>query len=75
MGMLIRLLLIGAAIWLGVIWLRKLRRSFSADDDTPVAPPSSKVKEFQPMVRCRECGVHLPAKAVSERGLCGKCLR
>ena len=28
---------------------------------------------FEPMVRCRQCGVHLPRSAVSTQGLCGKC--
>lgn len=28
---------------------------------------------FEPMVRCRQCGVHLPRSAASPAGLCGKC--
>ncbi|HKY93584.1 MAG TPA: PP0621 family protein [Nevskiaceae bacterium] len=37
-----------------------------------VDPPRDR-EAFEPMVRCRNCGVHLPRSAVSTQGLCGKC--
>ena len=76
MGLVLRLLLIAAVVWLGIHLLRKWRRG--PDDQTSSPPPSSskgKAGGYQPMVRCRECGMHLPAQAVSSQGLCGKCLR
>lgn len=63
---LFRILLICAAIW--IIWriLRGVRVHISRID-----PP--KPDQYEAMARCRKCGVHLPASALSKSGLCGKC--
>lgn len=70
MSTLIRLLLIGAAIWFGLRLYRQWKLNQNQNDrvDRQRAPDA-----FEPMVRCRACGVHLPASAVSSAGLCGKC--
>jgi hypothetical protein len=67
---LLRLLLIGAAIWFGLRLYRqwKLNQAQNSSVDRQRTPEA-----FEPMVRCRSCGVHLPASAVSSTGLCGKC--
>lgn len=65
--MLVRLILIAAAIWFGVKLWRKFQQS-SGEVRGPRAP-----ERFEPMVRCRQCGVHLPRSAASANGLCGKC--
>lgn len=65
--MLVRLVLIGAAIWYGV----KLWRKFQQPPGEMRGPRDP--ERFEPTVRCRRCGVHLPASAVSAGGLCGKC--
>lgn len=67
--MLTRLLLIGLAIWFGVKLLRKFQQSAGISDRAAPRDP----ERFEPMVRCRRCGVHLPVSAVSSTGLCGKC--
>lgn len=64
----IRLLLIGAAIWFGL----KLYRKWKLQQSGRVNPPRGQ-DQFEPTVRCSRCGVHLPASAVSDTGLCGKC--
>jgi hypothetical protein len=67
---LLRLLLLGAAIWFGLRLYRqwKLNQQANTRVDRQRTPEA-----FEPMVRCRACGVHLPATAVSDAGLCGKC--
>lgn len=65
--MLVRLILIAVAIWLGVKLWRKLQRSSGE-----VRGPRD-LDRFEPMVRCRQCGVYLPRSAASASGLCGKC--
>lgn len=65
---LIRLLLIGAAIWFGL----KVYRKWKLAQSGPLIPPRAP-ESFERMVRCQRCGVHLPASAVSATGLCGKC--
>ena len=76
MGLVLRLLLIAAVVWLGFHLLRKWQRRLGDDTSAPPSPrPNGEAGGYQPMVRCRECGMHLPAQAVSSQGLCGKCLR
>lgn len=64
----IRLVLIGATVWFGLKLYRKWKLQQSGSLIQPRTPES-----FERMVRCARCGVHLPASAVSQTGLCGKC--
>lgn len=64
----LKLLLIGVAVWVGL----KLYRKWQQQQSGPLGPPR-KPDQFEPTVRCGRCGVHLPASAVSATGLCGKC--
>lgn len=66
--LLVRLVLIGAAIWFGL----KFYRRWKQEQSGPLVPPRTP-DSFERMVRCARCGVHLPASAVSASGLCGKC--
>ncbi|MGQ0503351.1 MAG: hypothetical protein ACT4P0_12235 [Panacagrimonas sp.] len=59
--LLLRLVLIGLAIWYGVKLLRRLQGRFGE---------SGSVVEW---VRCARCGVHRPAPALATGNLCGKC--
>lgn len=68
MTYIVRLLLIGAAIWFGVRMYRQWKLNQAGRLNTPRDPDA-----FERMVRCRSCGVHLPSSAVSTTGLCGKC--
>ncbi|HVT36422.1 MAG TPA: hypothetical protein VHE37_12620 [Nevskiaceae bacterium] len=61
---LFKLLLIGAAIWIA---LRYLRRAGEA------APPRAKGDDYIVMARCAQCGVHLPSSSLTADGRCGKC--
>lgn len=65
--MLVRLVLVGLAVWFGL----RLWRHWKASQ-ARVTPPREP-ERFEPTVRCRACGVHLPQSAVSAAGLCGKC--
>ena len=66
---LFRLLLIGVAIWFGL----RLYRQWKLNQAESRVGRQRAPDAFEPMVRCRSCGVHLPASAVSSAGLCGKC--
>lgn len=50
--MLGKLLLLALGVWLIIALLKRYRRSFDVSREKPPAP--------QDMVRCAECGVHLP---------------
>lgn len=65
--MLVRLLLLAAAIWFGLRLYRQWRLGRNRVD--AARPPDA----FERMVRCTRCGVHLPVSAVSPDGRCGKC--
>lgn len=68
--MIVRLLLIAAAVWFGwKLWKNWQQVSRIAHEAQRQKDP----ERFEPMVRCARCGVHLPASALSNTGLCGKC--
>jgi hypothetical protein len=60
---LFRLLLLGVAAY--TVWrLLKLSRR----DVVAVVAPA-----YEAMARCEDCGTHLPVRALSPRGRCGRC--
>lgn len=64
-----RLLLLGLAIW--IIWkLLRTYRVHISREQPPTSPPN-----YEAMAQCKQCGVHLPASALSSDGCCGKCLK
>lgn len=65
--MLLRLVLVVAAVWFGLKLWRKWQQQSGLN------PPRRDPEQFEPTVRCQRCGVHLPASAVSASGMCGKC--
>lgn len=67
--MLIRLLLLAAAIWFG--W--KLWKGWKQSQQMLREAEQRDPERFEPTVRCTRCGVHLPASAVSATGRCGNC--
>jgi uncharacterized protein len=64
-----RILLILAAIW--IVW--RLLRGLRIHISRAQSPPQPPGENFEPMARCAQCGVHLPASALSPDGRCGKC--
>jgi hypothetical protein len=63
---LFRLLLLGIAAY--TVWrlLKRSRRDLAAPvDDLPPA--------YEATARCDGCGTHLPVRALSPRGRCGRC--
>jgi hypothetical protein len=64
--MIVRLLLLAALAFIG--W--KLWQSWQRQNQLRRDPPPDR---FEPMARCQSCGVHLPARALSASGRCGKC--
>lgn len=62
----VRLLLLGFAIWFGYrMWKSWQRQAQLRQKQNPEA--------FEPTVQCGRCGVHMPVSAASPTGLCGKC--
>jgi Flp pilus assembly protein TadB len=62
----LKLILVVAAAWIAWrVWSTVQQQRDRVQRRDPDA--------FEPMVRCRQCGVHLPRSAVSTQGLCGKC--
>ena len=68
MTSIVKLLIVGVAIWFGLRLYRQWKLNQSGQVQNPRNPDA-----FERMVQCRSCGVHLPASAVSASGLCGKC--
>lgn len=73
MGLMIRLLLIGAVVWLALVLLRRWQQRLRDEPPPREPPPENGTDRYHRMVRCPVCGVHLPAQAVSSQGRCGKC--
>ncbi|NKF21390.1 PP0621 family protein [Solimonas marina] len=68
---LFRLLLLGAAVWLVWRWLfPQPRRPRTAATSRPAPPP-----DYERMLRCAQCGTHMPATSLSPDGRCDRCVR
>lgn len=64
---LVKLLMLAGLVWL--VW--KVLQSWRIEVSRK-APPQDR---FEPMARCLQCGIHLPARALSTDGRCGACGR
>ena len=64
--MIFRLLLLAALAWIAWRLLQHFTRA-----QTLQPPPQQ--DHFEPMERCQKCGTHLPARALSSDGRCGRC--
>lgn len=64
--MIVRLLLLAALAW--IAW-RLFQYLIRAQKLQQRPPP----EQFEPMARCSQCGTHLPAKALTRDGRCGRC--
>ncbi|MDP2228149.1 MAG: PP0621 family protein [Moraxellaceae bacterium] len=65
MGLILRLLLLGALAWVVYRFVKGFRGAPRPDDDTPAAPPPGQ----QAMRRCAQCGVHVPeGESTQSRG-------
>ncbi|HUP90819.1 MAG TPA: hypothetical protein VM074_01120 [Solimonas sp.] len=66
--MILRLLLLLLAGW--IVW--RLYRTVQAQSRAVRPPPAQ--PGFEAMAPCVACGTHLPLKALSADGRCGRCL-
>ena len=68
---LLRLLLLGAAIYIVIKLIQTSRRAVTRQQNA--AQPPRHEPTYEPMARCAKCGAHLPQSALSRAQLCGHC--